>query len=109
VAQAVAGVLDVLGEQLRRVALALEDDPALRPVGVRFLGAIGAGDDHDIEPGLGELERRRAPAMPQPSTRTSVWIGRSIDLRPHGQHALDRAQRAHPDVFGNVDLVSACT
>jgi hypothetical protein len=53
VAQAVARVLDVPGEQLRRVLVALEDDAALRPVGVRLLGSVGAGDDHDLEPGFG--------------------------------------------------------
>ena len=43
-AQPGARVDDVLRQRIGRVALAMEDDAALRPVGVGFAGAIGAGD-----------------------------------------------------------------
>mgnify|MGYP003455589673 CR=1 FL=1 len=60
VAEAVAGVRDVAREQFRRIAFALENDAALRPVGVRFLGPVRARDEQHLEAGFRELKRRRA-------------------------------------------------
>ena len=64
--------MDVLGEPLRGVPGTAIDDPALRVPGVRFPRRRGAGDSTTDTPASASSRATVPPAMPQPTTRTSL-------------------------------------
>ncbi len=83
----VAGLDDVLLEELGKIVLSERDDAALGVEGVGFLGPGRLGDDRHAEPRLGRFERRaraRDPAADDENVELQARVAHH-DLRPNSR------------------------